>query len=1262
MASDVLINFVGDATKLQSSIDALDQLAAKEGAIGDKWKQVSTAMDSQNKTNVDGTNKLASSVQNLSDASGKLPQSVVGGAYSATLKDLQTQIAKFSTMGAEGARQIANQLDALIVKENSLRNAITQTFNPELIQKYNTALQQNIEQQGILGGALDNLKGAGIVLNDFAPPIENATTKTVNFTTQIRNLRNQLLAMSDAGQQGTAEFQTLTTRFAEMQRASRQFQIESKGLVQNNVTIAGTLDLVSGVAGAYAVAQGAAALFGDSNSDLAKALLKVNAAMAILQGLQQVIAVLQKSSTASILLDSLVRKANTAAITDNAVASTADAGAKTLEAVGTEGATAAQIGLNTAMLASPIGILILSVGVLIGLYQIFEQNSAKAAEAQRQLNVQLADAVGINDSFVSAISQAGKELVLQLQLQGKSQDQIRKQQTQTLNDQITQQTNFVNANAASYEAAADKLRAVSEGRIKLNADEITGLEKTRDQYDAIQKKLFELQGQLRELNLNNALADNKESLTNVKAYADAKVAATIAGTDAERAAQIQSIKDVSAAREKDVDFLSQTEAQKAAIRAGDERQLQALQLQNYQHYLAGRTAAVDAQIALVKSHQATSDSDEIAQINKLTDLQIAAIKRQQAAQLANPTLNTDEREKINDETNLAIIEAEKKKQADILAIQKNEIALQLAASEKGTYDEEVLKLASIELQRQAEILAAGKNADLIKAINDKYNKERIDQENAFSIIQLQNEVSRDTTALNNFKLTEQEKLPIVIKRLNDQESIELIAANNNAAKIAEIQADYDQKRIAAEKATNAAILADNIKTFDGITQLQTTKNNLILSNPLSDDTAKYIANDEILRNEKLKTDLARDSLEKDKLIISQDEYEQRLQAIKNQEDADNLKHSQTAVKIFKDEQASKLALIQSAIGVIQNGLDTLDTSSLQTGLTQVLGLYSKIGKAIADNKGVQNDPNATDQQKQAADQSETDAIITASIVATQATLNQVFSDAAAQRAQELQDNLQGLEDQKNVELNNANLTAKQKDAINKEYADKERAVKIKAFNADKEAKKEQAVINGLLAVTNALATVQPFIPAGLIAAGIAAALTAVQVVAIGAQPTPKFRHGQIDIQGPGTGTSDSIHAKISRGESVIAAEPTARWKEVLIAINKGTYQDMLSKKIDTATKWKETLVAINNNKVENYIMRNMHDFVFPHIPSNVQPIRIHQKEIDYDRLSNAIAEKMRGVIPESKSMEFNIDKDGMHTLIKNGNSKIEYKNKRYKMS
>lgn len=64
------------------------------------------------------------------------------------------------------------------------------------------------------------------------------------------------------------------------------------------------------------------------------------------------------------------------------------------------------------------------------------------------------------------------------------------------------------------------------------------------------------------------------------------------------------------------------------------------------------------------------------------------------------------------------------------------------------------------------------------------------------------------------------------------------------------------------------------------------------------------------------------------------------------------------------------------------------------------------------------------------------------------------------------------------------------------------------------------------------------------------------------QIQPRLAAGAIDLMGPGTGTSDSISAKLSRGESVITAKATRAKKDELIALNYGVlnYNQLIEEK------------------------------------------------------------------------------------------------------
>jgi hypothetical protein len=116
-----------------------------------------------------------------------------------------------------------------------------------------------------------------------------------------------------------------------------------------------------------------------------------------------------------------------------------------------------------------------------------------------------------------------------------------------------------------------------------------------------------------------------------------------------------------------------------------------------------------------------------------------------------------------------------------------------------------------------------------------------------------------------------------------------------------------------------------------------------------------------------------------------------------------------------------------------------------------------------------------------------------------------------------------------------------------EYDKEKRNILRKQNEAAKQAAIFQAIINTAVAVTAAAGV--PVI--GFALAILAGILGAAQIALITSQQPPQFAKGVVDLQGEGTATSDSIHAKLSKGESVITAKETSKHKGLLEAMNKG---------------------------------------------------------------------------------------------------------------
>ncbi len=140
---------------------------------------------------------------------------------------------------------------------------------------------------------------------------------------------------------------------------------------------------------------------------------------------------------------------------------------------------------------------------------------------------------------------------------------------------------------------------------------------------------------------------------------------------------------------------------------------------------------------------------------------------------------------------------------------------------------------------------------------------------------------------------------------------------------------------------------------------------------------------------------------------------------------------------------------------------------------------------------------------------------------------------------------------------------------------------------NKEIQKKNALVR--IGIDTAVAIGKTFAqfgwPAGIVPAALMAGIGAIQAAAV-----RKFKKGEVNIKGPGTGTSDSIPAMISKGESVINADATSRSKNLLHAINDRKLDDKVLMKISHGGKQSKDfddsrIVAAINKKESDYMQQ-----------------------------------------------------------------------------
>jgi hypothetical protein len=175
---------------------------------------------------------------------------------------------------------------------------------------------------------------------------------------QFNEVEDALFEMAGAGKQNTEEFRKLQKEAAKIKERVDDLN-ESIDMLKPEAKFQAIANLGAGVASGFAAAQGAAQLFGQENEALDKSLAKVQAAMALAQGVQGLAGMGDSLRVVGAMLKSTT--------------------------IGTKLATAAQWLWNTAIMANPIMAIITAIGALVTAIIILTRTMNDEDEAQKEV-------------------------------------------------------------------------------------------------------------------------------------------------------------------------------------------------------------------------------------------------------------------------------------------------------------------------------------------------------------------------------------------------------------------------------------------------------------------------------------------------------------------------------------------------------------------------------------------------------------------------------------------------------------------------------------------------------------------------------------------------------------------------------------------------------------------------------------------------------------------------------------------------------------
>ena len=181
--------------------------------------------------------------------------------------------------------------------------------------------------------AVDDLKRSTTELGKCEKEFEKITNSGKSLKAQLNQLKALMADMNMKGLSGSEEFQEIAQYAGQVKDAIGDASQAIDKFSSDTLNLDASIQALQGVAAAGSIATGAMSLFGVENEHVTQAILKVQSALAILNGVQAIANVLNKDSALMLKLKSLGIIGNTTATAANTVAESANTTATTANTV-----------------------------------------------------------------------------------------------------------------------------------------------------------------------------------------------------------------------------------------------------------------------------------------------------------------------------------------------------------------------------------------------------------------------------------------------------------------------------------------------------------------------------------------------------------------------------------------------------------------------------------------------------------------------------------------------------------------------------------------------------------------------------------------------------------------------------------------------------------------------------------------------------------------------------------------------------------------
>lgn len=599
--------------------------------------------------------------------------------------------------------------------------------------------------------------------------VGNYSDAAKGLTTQIENQTKQLALLRLEGKQGTVEYQQLSKETAILRDAAEDATAEITRMASDTSDLDAVLSFAAGASGGFAAFTGAMELFGSESEEVQEAQKKLQAAIAIVTGVQAIQNAVQKQSAIMLGISRLQMAALSKAQVYNRLVTMQGTKA-------TLAATIAQKAFNLIAAANPYVLLALALVTVVGALVLFASNIDKSAKNQQELNeVQKAwldyletEATEMNRVSNERVAQLNRELNIakarnaSLSETRKIEDEILAERTKAHNKSV----GFYGQELNDLEANRAKLKQLNDMLLQLNNAKARGDKKVYIDVD--------LDGKIDKVKVDEAIEAVQGQIDNTGRAVDIAVNLKTEGADLDAERKIQAAQRANENRnaaKAETDILRKAEDARIALIKNSFDQ------QRAQRQAANARAIADIQLQLrtetnltVKARKALNDQIVLLREQLAVDM-VNIANQQRAAELSAQRATQD--------AQIALMAEGAEKQREQLRVeyewQIQDINTRLE-TERGLTETQVAELLNQQLLLQQQY------AKSLGELNDQ-----------ITIDQMQAAADRTQLQLDAAREGSQEEINLRIQLLQQQRAIELAQNRQLAEDVRQSEADINAK-------------------------------------------------------------------------------------------------------------------------------------------------------------------------------------------------------------------------------------------------------------------------------------------------------------------------------------------------------------------------------------------------------------------------------------------------------------------------------------